>query len=61
MQGDRSMNNEQALCGSVIDLWTMDRLCVRGTNGTESVDKGNGERKVRMQFSVSISPSRVGG
>ena len=43
MQGDRSTDN--------------DRLCVRGPNGTESVDKGNGEWKVRMQFSVSISRS----
>ena len=45
----------------VIDLRTMDRLCVRGPNGTESVDKGNREWKVRMQFSVSISCSRVWG
>ena len=27
----------------VVDLRTMDRLCVRGPNDTESVDKGNGE------------------
>ena len=44
----------------VIDLRTLDRLCVVGQS-TESVDKGIGEWKVRMQFSVSISRSRVWG
>ena len=47
----------------VIDPRTMDRLCVRGPNDTESVDKGNGEWKVRMQFStgsVHLSQSSLG-